>query len=988
MKIPFENPFKWITDLRPVGPNHCGGDPANLILLQGHKNHVEWPNVLDLVASADYNVFGEEVGALYLGDSKMVFGWNLEGVHVHDLPRTISTFYDGWVNGLRSSFPAHITWKLHVGSRWSSVERTIELSNLLVDCDNDAVAQLICDEIATIQDLTQKYARCDRFIHLYCYYWGSRDYYADAEDQIEGWVKGVFDTVGVIKSLFFGTREKAKVKKIEDLFQTAFYRGYQATKNKLKGTWGLNAKPMTHDVLLAHLRARVSKLSSPISPHKINVNIDERGIQVSEEINNVQHISNWLVKDSAIDLAEQGVSIKTWNPETERIETDHIGILEAREKFSDWAHEFHQCKSLWDLFAEPETKDIEYFVDISASSLKAQRENARETYRQSNKRAKVAAEAGDYSEYASAGLAESTNILDSFQGNEVPLKISFALLVHAKSITGLDQRCHEIQSFFKPAELQREMKIAGRVWLQTLPCKAEHLLHVKIVNVSGLPPLEINFRHVYTGIQSVGLLPFAKTIANDPAGLELVGEDKQVLCLDFFSDFRQPHWACAAKQRTGKSNFANKVDIHAIARGQPVTYIDMPPDGDGASSLEDRCQLLGGSHVDLHKQSINLLGIPSSLLLDDSGLTKKQREDRFKSIQGGWLEYLMILGGPTEGQAQLIQVTRDLLKLSIDLYLDDKQIQTRYYNAAVGGFGSDAWWKTPTLADFQKFTKRYMLQNHLQDISGPVDEALKYLDLRLSRKCDPNTIMGQAISRPSTVNIEETLLTVFSMRGLESGSEEALAYCAGAYSIAIQKSLSYPISHVIVEEAQKAIKEPGVVRMMSDIITRYGKDGVRLGMVTNSFDDIADSEAGKALLNNITTKIIGPVSEASVERLSQKLNIPLDLVEKCASSSFYTDRKEGRMNVLLCDNGRHTFASFYPGWLSIALSASNRGERESRKRFFTVIENKYVAIVAFSMYIRYCFERGLEVQVLPSEQVKEFERRCNFSSETASKLAA
>ena len=61
-------------------------------------------------------------------------------------PRTISTFYDGWQDGMRSSFPAHHSWKIHVGSRWSSVERTIELSNLLATCENDTVAQLICDE--------------------------------------------------------------------------------------------------------------------------------------------------------------------------------------------------------------------------------------------------------------------------------------------------------------------------------------------------------------------------------------------------------------------------------------------------------------------------------------------------------------------------------------------------------------------------------------------------------------------------------------------------------------------------------------------------------------------------------------------------------------------------------------------------------------------------------------------------------------------------
>ena len=436
-------------------------------------------------------------------------------------------------------------------SKWSSVERTIELSNLLATCENDTVAQLICDEIATIQELTEKYARCDRFIHLYCYYWGGRDYNADAEDQIESWIKAAFDTIGVVKSIFFGTHTASKVKKIEDFFSNAFYRGYQATKNHLNGTWGLEGTPMSHDVLLANLRCRTSNVLDSVSPHKINVTIDDNGVHLTEEINRTQHIANWLVKDAVIDLAEQGVSIKGWNPETETIETDYIGVLEAREKFDDWAHEFHQVKGLSDIFTRPETKNVEYFIDIAASSLKAQRDNARETYRQSNKKAKLAAESGDYSEYSRAGLTESAEILDSFHGKEVPLKISFVMLVHAKSVSQLDQRCHELMTLFKPVSLQREMKISGRVWLQTLPCKAEHLLHVKLVDIEGLPPLEINFRHIYTATQGIGLLPFTKTHVNDRSGIEFISLDKQPIYVDLVSGLREPHWVISARQ-TGR----------------------------------------------------------------------------------------------------------------------------------------------------------------------------------------------------------------------------------------------------------------------------------------------------------------------------------------------------------------------------------------------------------------------------------------------------
>ena len=402
----------------------------------------------------------------------------------------------------------------------------------------------------------------------------------------------------------------------------------------------------------------------------------------------------------------------------------------------------------------------------------------------------------------------------------------------------------------------------------------------------------------------------------------------------------------------------------------------MPPDGDDSSSLEDRCLLQNGSHVNCNRESFNVLGIPRALLLDSVSLSATQRAERFKVLQGFWLTLLMILGGPTQEEKQLVQVTRDLLGLAIDLYLSDPDIQQRYYAAAVNGFGSEAWQQTPTLHDFVKFSKRYKLQHHLQRIQGAVDEALDLIDLRLSRKSDPTTVIGAAIARPSTVDIESTLLTVFSLSGLELGSEEALAYTSGAYASAIQKSLSHPISHVIIEEAQKAAEEPGVVQMMSDIVTRYGKAGVRLGLITNSFHKVAQSQAGRDLLDNITTKFVGPITESSLAGLSQTLNIPMDMIERCASPSFYTDPRKGKSNWLLVDNGRHTYCSFYPGWVSAALSASNSNERSARRRFMDVIADRPTAIAAFTLYYRHCCELIVQVRDLSEKQIREYEKRC------------
>jgi hypothetical protein len=978
--------MKLLTNLLPLPQRYKKGefDPANHLILQHGKLHLEWPDLLNIKATVDYNVFGKKLGALYLSRNAsvaptFVFGWELEGVHVYDLARTLPTFFDSWISGLKSGFPPHLSWKIHVGTRQTSTARTAELSDLLIDCENEAIAQLLCDDIARVQELTRAGKRCERFIHLYCYYWGAKDKtLGDSEDAVETGIREAFMLFSDFRGWFSGAKAKKDAERIEEIFRHGYYQGHQATHNALSGTWGITATPMSHDALWANLRARFSGEEPGTSPYKIQCTINKRGVFLSEEIAQT-HIANALVRDGAIELAEQGVSIKRWNPETESMETDHIAVLEARQKFSGWAHEFHQAKGLWDTFAIEDVEGVEYFVDISPGSVKVQRENAQDMHRQSVKRAEQYAKQGEFSAEADNALKESKQIMAEFFSGDRPLRIAFVALIHRPSINELDLAVREFQSYFKLCPLERENKIAGRIWLQTLPCKQELMLQVRIRILEmgyPMPQLDIDFRHTYNTKQAFGMLPFARTLPNDLSGIELVARDKQPIYVDLFSHRRQPHWAIVAKQRVGKSYFANQISDRAIAEGQPVTWIDMPPDGNDSSSLEDRCILQDGSHVDCRRKSFNILGIPAALLLDTSVLTPSQRADRFKSLQGFWLELLMILGGPTGEEKQLVQVTRELLGLAIDIFLAEPEIQQRYFAAVTDGFGSDAWGQTPTLHDFVKFTKRYKIQHHLQNIKGAVDEALDLIDLRLSRKADPSTTIGAAIARPSTVDIEHTLLTVFSLRGLEPGSEESLAYCAGAYASAIQKSLSYPISHVIVEEAQKAAEEPGVVKMMSDIITRYGKAGVRLGLITNSFDKVAQSQAGRDLLDNITTKFVGPITEASLGGLSQTLNIPMEMIEKCASPAFYTKTKTGRSNWLLVDNGRHTICSFHPGWVSAALSASNSNERASRRKFMAAISDKYTAIAAFTLYFRYCCEREQIVQTLSDSQIQEYEKQC------------
>jgi hypothetical protein len=93
--------------------------------------------------------------------------------------------------------------------------------------------------------------------------------------------------------------------------------------------------------------------------------------------------------------------------------------------------------------------------------------------------------------------------------------------------------------------------------------------------------------------------------------------------------------------------------------------------------------------------------------------------------------------------------------------------------------------------------------------------------------------------------------------------QESLAYSLAAYSSAIQKSLSHEISHVFIEEAQNLVAHTGVLKLASNLATKGGKDGVRLGLVTNSFTRIAQSSAGADLLANINTKFVGRIEQVA-----------------------------------------------------------------------------------------------------------------------------
>lgn len=949
--------------------------PENPLDLQitGDTAHDSISTYLPLQATCKFDVFGEKVGALVLqrgsGLRTFVWSWEIDGTHVYDLAEKLIGLYDALQEGLLN-IPYYLVWDIHIGGEATSYDRVRQMLHLIERNSNPEIDQLLVSELGRVQHLARTGVRELKFVRLYVTYKPKSDLQGHkSADKIEAFGKEIHEIWVGLQDWISNKKTQNKIIAVEDQFKTAFLRGYRSVSTLLSGTFGVSARPIGHDELWSNLRHRFSSEASGNSPNIIHCKIDERGVRLNSEITGEMHITGHLIKDYPIKADPEWVYARRFDSESGKIRDRYTGILRATGQYKSLAHEFHQCRAIWDLLANESCKDTEFCIQLTPSDTKVAREAASELYRQSIKQFEATASKRYYDATADENARQAREALRSLHSGDSPIRVGFCVLIHRKNREELDIACRDFISRCRWLELVREYVITHRLWLQTLPCNDDPMLQYKIFgyDYARVKRTGAQFdRRIYYGVRdAIAFFPVARTLPNDEHGIEFIAPDKQPFRVDFFRPGKEKHWCIVAAHRSSKSVLANNIADHALAMGQPVTWLDYPP-ADGSSTLRDRCQYLGGSHIDIQLESINLLQIP-----DFSNLSEDTQQDRLRSLVGYWVQQLMVLAGPTGQDIQLEQLTHTILELSIAAYLEDPLIQTRYGNAIREGFDSAEWQRTPTLKDLARFVTREKLESRLANLGARVQEALDLLQFNLSRITDTRTTIGKAISLPSTVRLDN-LLTVFSLRNMNEG-QESLAYSLAAYSSAIQKSLSYEISHVYIEEAQNLATHTGVLKLASNLATLGGKCGIRLGLITNSFTKVAQSAAGADLLANINTKFVGRIEAGSVEPLARSLGIPHELLNTCACERFYMNRREGYSNWLIQDYKRHTMGRWYAPWESVVLSSSNANERHIKEWFFDRIPDKHAALSACTRYFHYCWQTEQDLVVPQSlEQVQQF----------------
>jgi len=867
------------------------------------KKQVTFDSIEDsthLVALVDYEMRNRRIGAYLLKKNdayQFVFGFEADGYHPN-LPKVeLESVFDKLENGLKD-FPLNESMQIHyqdfrgIGNRYRDLEKLWEQSS------NENIQMIIKSQQTRDKELAKYGKRREKKIHFYCTYTVST-VQSDVVSQ-DNWIeKALASLYGIYEKL--AGEKRTEHEKFSKIARSSFVDGYLKWENFLSTTAGLEVRPLKYEKLWELLWKRFNK-SKPIAPPQV-IRVTKKG--VSELLKSVTHPVTLLLAEQEPIADEMWVHTKG----------KYIAPLTLVEKPGGWTDKAAQLKYLWTtLLAKERLYDIEIFSEIKRANDSLVQESVRRLLAQSITSSNVAMDAGTIDVAAQLKTEKAIDAQAEILEGSVPFWLGFAILVHRDNLEDLDEACKYIEScFLRPAWVERERFISWQIWLQTLPIYWGNLL---VTNIS-------NRRHLFLHSEVIGLMPLVKPQDVDKQGLQLItAEGAYPIFIDLYNEPR--HMMVLATTRAGKSVMITYPFIDFLARGAGVIIIDYPR-ADGTSTFTDLTNILGGSYIDISRESQNCMEIP-----DFSHLPPDKQKvffNEFKSFLKN-LYFTIVMGTNSITHATKVGTqVRSILDIALENFFADPEIMERYEKGKVDPSF------IPTGYDFIPFTKPDKLE--LDNLSE-MAEAFSYIELRLTQFF--SSVVGKAIMSKSTVK-PTNQLTVYAFTNISS-DEDAAILSIVALTAALRNSLRYPRSIFFIDEAPILFE----FSVISDLIGRLCANGAKAGIsVILSAQDpntIVNSSSGSRIVQNMGVTLVGRIREVAVKSFVEHLQYDEEFISVNASKSFFPKKSEIYSQWLL-DCGYKTYCRFYPGILQLALVANNPDEQKLRDTILSQYDNKY-----------------------------------------------
>ncbi|OLP17776.1 hypothetical protein BST81_11920 [Leptolyngbya sp. 'hensonii'] len=873
---------------------------------------------LNLVAPFRMEVRNRSIAGFLLQKSQQdfcfQFAWDCQGIHPTPRLEQIHPIFEALESGLKD-LPQGERLTLQLSSFSSDRERQEQLKALSRSARNPQLQFLLLGERQRVQELTRQGQRKPKRLRLYATYTVTADSQG-ATDAIEKVLLKLENWINKLTGEF----SQAEQQKFEALFTKAFTDGFQVWEQLLIQKMGLDLRPLDEAELWQDLWFRFNT-AEPIPIPQLLI-LDRQGLR--EEVNSPVHATTLLLgSESSVPIAQ-----RHWV----NLKQGYIAALTFLDKPGGWADQLSQLRYLWEVLARESVTDVEVFCQLSRANEMLVKTSVQRVTKQSNVAALVAHQKAAIDVGAQLKTQEAVAAQEELYRGALPLHTAVSMLVYRPHLDALDEACRYLQGCFRrPAWVLRETEYAWRIWLQTLPIVWE-----------GLLTSPFNRRQVYLSSEAPGLLPLMRPQDCDRTGFELITEEGGVpIHLDLFTAHK--NLGLFATTRAGKSVLVSGILTQALSHGLPVVAMDFPKP-DGSSTFTDYTAFMGeqGAYFDIGNQSNNLFEMP-----DLRALSLSDQRERFEDYKGFLESALMTMilgsGRTTSGHDRLLaQTIRSIIVLALNGFFQDSAIDQRYRLAMEGGFASDAWIKTPTLADFLDFCTPERLD--LEQIQGENSQALQQIRLRL--RFWLNSRVGRSISAPSSFRTDAQLL-VFALRNLSS-DEDAAVLSLSAYSAALRRALQSPASIFFIDEAPILFEFDEISALVARLCANGAKAGVRVILSGQDPDTIARSPSASKILQNLTTRLIGRIQPSAIDSFEQILKYPREIIARNASESFFPRRAGMYSQWLLDDAGLYTTVRYYPSEIQLAAVANNPHEQAARTAYLQACTDPLEGLARFA----------------------------------------
>jgi hypothetical protein len=380
----------------------------------------------------------------------------------------------------------------------------------------------------------------------------------------------------------------------------------------------------------------------------------------------------------------------------------------------------------------------------------------------------------------------------------------------------------------------------------------------------------------------------------------------------------------------GKSVFAANLLAWAMLMGRFVTIIDIPQNGEAASFKNYTEKVVCGDYFDIvgGECYYNFLETPAI----PKGTPVALRTEMIKECTDNVKRILLaaVLGADLENSDYSTSAIDAMLTQMLGAFFGAREIQNRYRDAKseeIGGLGSGAWEKMPTITDLIKFMgiERINVQARSQDD----EKNLGYIKSQLTAWFVGDNCKAPSLTKPSTFTPTSRLLTI-ALRQF-SNNDEAAVFGLVAQGLAYRRAIQYREQGTIIfnDENAIALQHKSLAQGLGALYANGLKANTIVGSAMQPPDTITQSEAAGLINANTRYTFLGKIADGTEYLYAEHLGIPVELVKRCCDSNFAVNKVGGYSSYLFKQDSTTIFVEIQPQNILLNVMRNNQDERKA-----------------------------------------------------------